>query len=68
MSKQAKYTQEELDIAILQNTNNGILRTLSRIESEIKSHFHWNMGLMFGLYTLCISGLVGALGHAYKWF
>ncbi len=64
----AKYTQEQMDIAILQNTNEGILRTLSRIESEIKSHFHWTMGLIFGLYTFGAGGLISALGKAYGWF
>lgn len=68
MSNAAKYTQEQLDIAILQNTNEGILRTLSRIETEIKSHFHWTMGLILGLYTIGIGALVSALGKAYGVF
>lgn len=74
MSSTAKYTQEQLDIAILKNTNEGILRvlilvrTLSRIESEIKSHFHWTMGLIFGLYTIGIGGLISAVCKAYGWF
>jgi len=68
MSSAAKYTQEQLDIAILKNTNEGILRTLSRIESEIKSHFHWTMGLIFGLYTIGIGGLISAVGKAYGVF
>jgi hypothetical protein len=64
----AKYTQEQLDIALLKNTNEGILRTLSRIETEIKSHFHWTMGLILGLYTIGIGALVSALGKAYGVF
>lgn len=68
MSNAAKYTQEQLDIALLKNTNEGILRTLSRIETEIKSHFHWTMGLILGLYTIGIGALVSALGKAYGVF
>ncbi len=62
------YTQDQLDIAILKNTNEGILRTLSEIKSEIKSHFHWTMGLIFGLYTIGIGVLISAVGKAYGWF
>ncbi len=65
---QAIYTQEQLDIAILKNNDEGMLRTLSRIESEIRSHFHWTMGLILGLYTIGIGGLISALGKAYGWF
>ncbi len=68
MSNPAKYTQEQLDIALLKNTNEGILRTLSEIKSEIKSHFHWTMGLILGMYALGITGLVSAVGKAYNWF
>ena len=64
MSNAAKYTQEQQDIALLKNTNEGILRTLSRIESEIKSHFQWTMGLILGLYTIGIGALVSTLGKA----
>jgi hypothetical protein len=64
MNSEAKYTQEQLDIALLKNTNEGILRSLSRIESEIKSHFHWTMGLILGIYALGFTGVVSALGKA----
>ncbi len=64
----AKYTQEQLDIALLKNTNEGVLRTLSEIKNEIKSNFHWTMGLILGMYALGITGLVSALGKAYGWF
>lgn len=72
---EAIYTQEQLDIAILKNNQNNIAKTLEKIEGhfdkleqKVDSHFHWMMGLMFGLYTMGLSGLVGALGHAYNWF
>lgn len=67
-STAAKYTQEQLDLALLKNTNEGILRTLNRIESEIKSHFHWTMGLILGLYTIGIGALLSALGKVYGVF
>lgn len=68
MNNAAKYTQEQMDIALLKNTNEGILRTLSEIKGEIKSHFHWTMGLILGMYALGITGLVSAVGKAYAWF
>lgn len=68
MTQKATYTQEQLDIALLKNTNEGILRTLSEIKNEIKSHFHWTMGLIFGLYTIGIGVLMSAVGKAYGWF
>ncbi len=68
MSKEQMYTQDQLDIAILKNTNEGILRTLGRIESEIKGHFHWTMGLIIGLYTIGFGALISALGKANGWF
>lgn len=74
MTKQT-YTQEQLDIAIINYTQSAIAKTLDRLEnrldkldSKVDNHFHWMVGLMFGLYTLGISGLVGAIGHAYGWF
>jgi len=46
------YTQEQLDIAVLKNTNDGVLRTLSDIKSEIKSQFHLVIGLILGIYGM----------------
>lgn len=40
----------------------------TKLEQKVDSHFHWMVGLMFGLYTMGLSGLIGALGHAYNWF
>ncbi len=62
------YTQEQMDIVVLKTQTTGIMKTLERLEHKVDSHFHWLMGLMFGLYTMGISGLIGALGHAYGWF
>lgn len=49
------YTQEQLDIAILKNNNEGILRTLSDIKAEMKSQFHLMIGLILGIY-----GVIGS--------
>lgn len=59
MSNPAKYTQEQLDIALLKNTNEGVLKSiddikseLRTIRSEIKSQSHFNMGLTLGIYAM----------------
>ena len=62
------YTQEQMDIVVLKTQQTGIMKTLERLEQKVGSHFHWMVGLMFGLYTMGLSGLIGALGHAYGWF
>lgn len=69
------YTQEQLDLELMKNNQSNLSKTLERIEStfhrleqKVDSHFHWTVGLMFGLYTMGLSGLIGALGHAYNWF
>jgi hypothetical protein len=64
----AIYTQEQLDIALLKNSNEGILRTLTEIKAEIKSNFHWTMGLILGMYAIGLTALVSALGDATGWF
>jgi len=53
MSKAAPtYTQEQLEIAILKNSNEGILRTLSDIKTDMKSQFHLVIGLILGIYGM----------------
>jgi len=68
MKEQLMYTQEQLDIELLKNNQGHIFKILERLEQKVDSHFHWTVGLMFGLYTMGLSGLIGALGHAYGWF
>jgi hypothetical protein len=63
-----KYTQEQLDIAVLKNNESHIFTILQRLEAKVDSHFHWTLGLIFGVYGLALTGLIGALGHAYGWF
>jgi hypothetical protein len=75
----AKYSQEQLDIAILQNQHEAMQKSLDRIEknmkegfdkidSNINSHFKWTLGMILGLYAVALSTLIGAVGHAYHWF
>lgn len=57
------YTQEQLDIALLKNTNEGVLRTLSDIKSEMKSQFHLLIGLVLGIYgMICAAALAKVCG------
>lgn len=75
MKQNMMYSQEQLDIELLKNTQSGFLRSLEKIESsiwmlnqKIDSHFHWTLALIFGTYAMGLTGLIGALGHAYGWF
>ena len=75
MTDAQMYTQDQMDIAILKNEQGMISKTLDRIdsrldrlESKVDSHFHWTLGLIFGMYAMGLTGLIGALGHAYNWF
>lgn len=75
MIQEKLYTQEQLDIALLKNNNEGIIISLNRLdnsinklETKIDSNLHWTIGLMFGLYAMVVTGLLGALGHSYGWF
>ena len=62
------YTHEELRLALLEQSNCGILETLKRLESKIDSHFHWTMGSISVLYISLIGTLVTALAKSLKWF
>lgn len=68
MPEELRYTQDQMDVIVLKTQQTGIMKTLERLEQKVDSHFHWTVGLMFGLYTMGLSGLIGALGHAYGWF
>ena len=52
------YTEEQMDIAILKNSTEGILKTLSEIKVEISSNFKWNLCLVLGIYGLGFATLV----------
>jgi uncharacterized membrane-anchored protein YhcB (DUF1043 family) len=75
MSNTMKYSQEQMDIALMKKDQSIIQKTLERIEQrldkldqKVDSHFHWTLGLIFGMYAMGLTGLIGALGHAYGWF
>jgi hypothetical protein len=62
------YTQDQLRLALLDQSNTGILETLKRLESKIDSHFHWTMGSISVLYISLIGTLVTALAKSLQWF
>lgn len=79
MTHAQTYTQDQMDIAILKNTQSSFIQSLQRIEfsinskferleQKVDSNFHWTLGLIFGMYAMGLTGLIGALGHAYGWF
>ncbi len=68
MSQAQMYTKEQLDLELIKNNNNHIFKALERLEQKVDSHFHWTLGLIFGMYAMGLTGLIGALGHAYGWF
>jgi len=75
MSSNAKYTQEQLDIALLRNTNEGILlclqnidKRIDRLDDKIDSHFKWTMGTMLSLNAIVITSLLAVIGHTFGWF
>jgi hypothetical protein len=51
MNNENKYSQNDLDIALLKNNDEGILRSMIEIKADIKSQFHLMVGLVLGLYT-----------------
>lgn len=66
MKSEAIYTQEQMDIALIKNTQEGTIRTIGNLEkdikgqlvdfkSDIKSQFHLMLGLILGIY-----GMIGA--------
>lgn len=68
MKEQQLYTKEQLDIELIKQKNSTFEKMLERLDHKIDSHFHWMVGLMFGIYAMGLTGLIGALGHAYNWF
>lgn len=62
------YTQEQMNIELLKNNQNHMFKILERLEQKVDSHFHWTLGLIFGMYALALTTGVGAIGHAYGWF
>ncbi len=65
---QKMYTEDQLRLALLEQSNTGILETLKRLESKIDSHFHWTVGSISVLYLSLIGTLVTALAKSLNWF
>ncbi len=66
--KEKMYTEDQMRLALLEQSNTGILDTLRRLESKIDSHFHWTIGTISILYISLIGTLVTALAKSFKWF
>ena len=75
-------SSEEARIMLLEQKNDDFYQALHRMEkrfdqldakierldSKVDSHFHWMIGLIFGLYATGFATLIGAVGKAYHWF
>jgi hypothetical protein len=57
--KEKIYSQEEVDIKILQNNSSHLFKTLDRLES----HQKWLLGVM----STGFLGLLGLMAHGFKW-
>ena len=62
------YTEDQLRLALLEQSNTGILETLKEIKQDLKSQFHWVMGSMSVLFISLIGTLVTALAKSLHWF
>ena len=62
------YTEEQLKLALLEQSNTGILESLKRLESKMDNHFHWVMGSVSVLYLSIIGTLVTALAKSLSRF
>lgn len=60
MSSIETYTKEQLDIALLKNTDEGVLRDLS----EMKKHLRWTAALTFFIYVTSVIGLIYTFAKA----
>jgi len=60
------YTQDQLRLALLEQSNTGILETLKRLESKIDSHFHWTMGSISVLYLSLLGSMATIILHSFK--
>jgi hypothetical protein len=60
------YTHDQLRLALLEQSNTGILETLKRLESKIDSHFHWTMGSISVLYISLLGALSTIVLHSFK--
>lgn len=75
MNQKVMYTQEQLDIALLNQKNDDLHRIMVDMKQDIKemkldgkSQFLWLMGSLSVLYVSLIGTLVTALAKSLKWF
>lgn len=72
MNQQAIYTQNDLEIELLKNTNQGVFREFNKINTELngirqemKTQYHWMLGLILGMYGMfgaaAISRILGVI-------
>lgn len=62
------YTQDQLRLALLEQSNTGLSETLKRLESKIDSHFNWTMSTISALFLTVIGTLITALAKSLNWF
>jgi hypothetical protein len=67
---QITYTQEQLDIELLKQTQSELFRAINRIDEDLKegfkkveSHQKWILSLMSSGFI----GLLGLMAHGFKW-
>ena len=65
---QKMYTEEQLRLALLEQSQTGILESLKEIKQDLKSHFHWTIGIISVLYISLFGTLVTALAKSFHWF
>jgi hypothetical protein len=66
VKEQELFTKEQMDIALLKNTNEEFHRSFDRIEKhldKIESNLKWILGIM-GTGFL---GLLSLMAHGFKW-
>lgn len=75
MKEPKMFTEDQLRLALLEQSNCGILDNLKKIDvrfdkldSKLDSHFHWMMGSMSVLYMSLLGTLVTALAKTLHWF
>lgn len=49
------YTQNDLDIALLEQRQDDISETMREIKHEIKAQFHLLVGLILGIYGIVVA-------------
>lgn len=64
------YTQEQLEIALLKQSQSELFRAMDRIDKDLKegfkrveSHQKWILSLMGSGFL----GLLGLMAHGFKW-